>query len=207
MMNLQNVPILNMLTDTVNMPEGEKLPEIVVFAGPNGSGKSTITKLAKIIDPYVNADEIMEATHCSAMEAAVQAEKLREQLLSKKESFSFETVLSTDRNLNLLRRAKESGYFIRCIYILTADPKINIVRVKSRIENGGHSVPEEKIVSRYYKALTLLPQLISVCDIFHLYDNTSEPFRIFKKRKSAFYFWENKFWSKDDIQNLTGVTF
>ena len=40
--------ILNML----------KKPEIIVFAGPNGSGKSTVTKLAKIIPPYINADDI-----------------------------------------------------------------------------------------------------------------------------------------------------
>ena len=36
----------------------EKLPEIIVFAGPNGSGKSTITKMAKIIEPYINAADI-----------------------------------------------------------------------------------------------------------------------------------------------------
>ena len=36
----------------------QKKPEIIVFAGPNGSGKSTITKLAKIIKPYINADDI-----------------------------------------------------------------------------------------------------------------------------------------------------
>ena len=36
----------------------QKKPEIVVFAGPNGSGKSTVTKLAKIIEPYINADDI-----------------------------------------------------------------------------------------------------------------------------------------------------
>ena len=35
-----------------------KKPEIIVFAGPNGSGKSTITKMAKIIEPYINADEM-----------------------------------------------------------------------------------------------------------------------------------------------------
>ena len=36
------------------MPQNhEKLPEIIVFAGPNGSGKSTITKLAKVIEPYI----------------------------------------------------------------------------------------------------------------------------------------------------------
>jgi predicted ABC-type ATPase len=33
-------------------------PEIVVFAGPNGSGKSTIFNLAKVLYPYVNADDI-----------------------------------------------------------------------------------------------------------------------------------------------------
>lgn len=33
-------------------------PEIIVFAGPNGSGKSTITEFAKIIEPYINADDI-----------------------------------------------------------------------------------------------------------------------------------------------------
>ena len=47
-----------------------KLPEIIVFAGPNGSGKSTITSLAKVIEPYINADDIKRTIHCSDMEAA-----------------------------------------------------------------------------------------------------------------------------------------
>ncbi len=34
-----------------------KKPEIIVFAGPNGSGKSTITKLAKIIEPYLTTKQ------------------------------------------------------------------------------------------------------------------------------------------------------
>ena len=52
----------------------ERKPEIIVFAGPNGSGKSTITKLARIIDPYINADDIKRTIHCSDMEAAIKAE-------------------------------------------------------------------------------------------------------------------------------------
>lgn len=48
------------------------------------------------------------------MEAAVKAEELREDALQKGESFTFETVLSTNRNLDLLKRAKANGYFIRC---------------------------------------------------------------------------------------------
>lgn len=41
----------------------QKKPEIVVFAGPNGSGKSTVTKLAKIIEPYINADDIRKSEY------------------------------------------------------------------------------------------------------------------------------------------------
>lgn len=45
-------------------------PEIIVFAGPNGSGKSTITKMANIIEPYINADDIKRMNHCSDLEVA-----------------------------------------------------------------------------------------------------------------------------------------
>ena len=67
--------------------------------------------------------------------------------------------------------------------IVFAGPKINVYRVKQRFANGGHDVPEDKIVSRYKKALDLLPELIQVCDICHIYDNSNTPFRIFKKRR------------------------
>ena len=84
------------------------LPEVVVFAGPNGSGKTTITRLAKVVGIYINADDIKLSNHCSDLEAAQMAERLREKAVSEKEDFTFETVLSTDRNLNLLRKAKEA---------------------------------------------------------------------------------------------------
>ena len=35
---------------------------------------------------------------------------------------------------------------------------------------GGLGVPEEKIKSRYYKALDLIPELVEICDIVHIYD-------------------------------------
>ena len=93
------------------------------------------------------------------------AEKQREEHLKNMEDFCFETVLSTDRNLNLLKRAKEKGYFIRCYYILTADPMINIFRVRARVEVGGHDVPDDKIISRFDKALALVHEVVGVCDI------------------------------------------
>ena len=189
------------------MSKFQKEPEIVIFAGPNGSGKSTFTQLLKPPIDYINADEIKKYLKCSDLEAAQLAEKQREEHLEQMKEFCFETVLSTDRNLNLLKRAKEKGYFIRCYYILTADPIINVWRVKARVESGGHDVPEEKIVTRYDKALMLVKDLIKVCDICHIYDNSADrPFRIFKKRKQLMYFDECDDWHVEDISALTGIS-
>lgn len=84
-------------------------PKIVVFAGPNGSGKSTITGTTIICGKYINADVIQKERSISVWDAALEATSLREIELSNKRDFTFETVLSTERNLNLLQRAKETG--------------------------------------------------------------------------------------------------
>ena len=181
-------------------------PEIIVFAGPNGSGKSVITRRARIIEPYINADDIKRVSYCTDMEAAQRATAMREKLVAERTGFSFETVMSTERNLLLLQKAKKLGFFIRCIYVLTADVNINVVRVRSRQAAGGHGVPVDKIRNRYGKALKLVPDLVQICDVMHIYDNTLEPFRIFKRRKDEIFYWENEFWNKHDIEILTGIT-
>ena len=88
-----------------------RLPEVIVFAGPNGSGKTTITRMAKTIGIYINTDDIKKSSLCSDLEAALKAEELRESMVEQGKDFTFETVLSTDRNLKLLKKAKEKGIF------------------------------------------------------------------------------------------------
>ena len=107
----------------------------------------------------------------------------------------------------MLKKAKENGYFIKCFYVLTASPQINVYRGKVRKESGGHDVPKDKIISRYGRALNLIPELLEGCDVCHIYDNSDKPFRIFKKRKTEYFYWENSFWNKKQIQELVQIEF
>jgi predicted ABC-type ATPase len=67
---------------------------------------------------YINADEIKKNLKCSNLKAAQMAEKQREDYVASMQEFCFETVLSTDRNLKLLQKAKEKGIlFVAIIYL------------------------------------------------------------------------------------------
>ena len=70
------------------MSKKNRLPEIIIFAGPNSSGKTTITRMARTIGVYINADDIKRSSLCSDLEAAVKAEELREEMIEKGEDFT-----------------------------------------------------------------------------------------------------------------------
>ncbi|MDR0496901.1 MAG: hypothetical protein LBH42_04740 [Treponema sp.] len=123
-------------------------------------------------------------------------------LVEKKACFTFETVLSTERNLLLLRKAKENDYEIQCIYVLTCDANINVARVRGRVKEGGHDVPEDKIRSRYVKTLNLLPKLIDICDKILIYDNSVSPNLIFKKEAKKIDYFQTEIWPTEKLKEL-----
>lgn len=55
----------------------------------------------------------------------------------------------------------------------TEDPAINISRVRYRVKMGGHSVPEDKIVSRYKRSLDLLIEAIQFTNRAYIFDNST----------------------------------
>ena len=177
-----------------------KKPMILVLAGPNGSGKSTITAFFDKVGKYTNA--VVAATGMDNMEAAVLVDKMRYESISKKEDFTFETVLSSEYKLNILRKAKEEGYFIKCVFVLTVDPQINIARIESRVAAGGHNVDSSKVIERYYKSINNIKELLDICDIMHVYDNTKSPERIIRKHKEELSIYPNEYWSEQDILGL-----
>ena len=184
------------------MGNKSRKPIVLAFAGPNGSGKTTVTRGLPTFGTYVNADDIKAEYDIADLKAAQQADALRNALVDKKADFSFETVLSTERNLLLLEKAKALGYEVQCIYVLTCDENINVARVKARHAAGGHDVPEDKIRARYHRALALIPRLLSTCDKVLIYDNSVTPTLIFRKEGSDTAVFPNEVWPETVLRQM-----
>ena len=163
----------------------KRLPTLCVVAGPNGSGKTstTVQLLANEWSEgslYINPDNIAQEQFGdwnspeAVLKAARYATDLRYKCLNEKRDFVFETVFSSDEKLEFLRKAHESGFFIRFFFVCTSNPKINVSRITKRYLEGGHEVPISKIISRYYKSYVNATKAISFVDRAYIYDNSVE---------------------------------
>jgi predicted ABC-type ATPase len=110
----------------------------------------------------------------SVKNAADYARNIRESCLAQRGDLAFETVFSAEDKLDFVKRAKDIGYFIRLFFISTQDPTINASRVAQRMLSGGHEVPLNKIISRYFKAIALAARAKHVVDRLYLYDNSAD---------------------------------
>lgn len=160
-------------------------PALLVIAGPNGAGKTTVTERLRRERwsegvEYLNPDEIARDrfgdwnSPNAVRQAAEWTDARREELLARRAGIAFETVFSTATKVDFLLRAKAAGYFVRLFFIGTSDPRINAARVANRVMDGGHTVPIEKIVSRYARSLANLPLAIELADRVYAYDNSVE---------------------------------
>lgn len=167
------------------MPEEAEAPFCLCLAGPNGSGKSTITKglrqlhaLNNWIDPDVVANEI-RAAQPSVSEEQISAiafgiaRNRRVEFAQNLADFGFETVFSHPSNSDFLDTLKQVGYTVHLYFVCTDDPLINVGRVRNRHHLGGHDVPEDRIIARYFRALDGLRQCLRRFDRVVLVDNSA----------------------------------
>jgi len=199
-------------------------PTLFVIAGPNGSGKTTITR--DLLDHhwatesqciYVNPDDIVAKdsrgfnSQEAFVDAANQAEIIRNGAIREGKSLVFETVFSTESKIDFIKEAKASGYFIRFFFVCTESPKINASRIANRVMDGGHPVPIDKIISRYYRSISNAIKAIPLTDRAYFYDNSIEnkqaelQFRTTGKVFQKKYQRPFPFWVKPIIETLEGV--
>ncbi|MCK0093495.1 AAA family ATPase [Rhodococcus sp. HNM0563] len=152
-----------------------------LIVGPNGAGKSTFVELtlAPLLprSVFVNADVIArqrwpDRAEEMSYEAAQLAAAARDRLLGQRRSFIAETVFSHPSKLELIDRAQAAGFTV-VLHVMLVPEAISVRRVAHRVASGGHSVPEDKIRSRYRRLWPLIVDAIGRADQATVYDTAS----------------------------------
>ena len=160
-------------------------PEIIIIAGANGVGKTTfaIPYVKNLGYKFLNADEIAKRIEnqgfANAMiKAGREFFSTLNRSIQNKENIVIETTLSGSYINKVAKRCKSLGYQIQLIYIFVDSEELCIARVRSRVEKGGHDVPEEDIRRRFKRSLNnFWSNFVVMSDVWNLLYNGDEDFQ------------------------------
>ena len=162
------------------------MPNFYIISGCNGAGKTTAsyTILPEILNckEFVNADEIAKGLSpfqpetVSLQAGRIMLERIRE-LLEQSVDFAIETTLTTLSYQKTIEVAKANGYTVTLLFFWLNDVNLAIERVKTRVMEGGHNIPEEVFIRRYKKGINNLTKVfVNLCDYWLAIDNSSRPY-------------------------------
>ncbi len=171
-----------------------KNKNVYIIAGPNGSGKTSFAK--KFLPDYakcpnfVNADLIAQGlSPFSPRLAAIKAGRLvleqLHELASRNVDFSFETTLAGRAYVEFLKTLRNKSYSIHLFYLWIPNVEMGLARIKERVADGGHDVPEQDVKRRFYRGLHNLFKLYKpLLDSWMFFDNSGvTPTLIAKEEK------------------------
>ena len=114
------------------------------------------------------------AVSFNAYWSAILTDFLRQKLIEVGSSFTFETVMSSADKVQTLHKAREAGFRNYLYYVATEDPLINLSRIRHRVRIGGHNVPDDKVIERYARSLSLLLDAVRLTNRAYIFDNSGE---------------------------------
>lgn len=134
--------------------------KLVIIGGANGVGKTTFAYRYKEeyqLD-YLGADEIAEQLATSEvgkieMKAARVFFRNLNRYFHVNQSLIIESTLSGVGLAKQIKRFQKIGYAIHIVYVFIDDVNLCKQRIKARVLKGGHNVPEQDIVRRYYRSI------------------------------------------------------
>jgi predicted ABC-type ATPase len=166
----------------VKPPAGHRAPRVIVFAGPNGAGKSTHADAildALGIRVFVNADYIargLSGIHADSAAFAAGRIMLRRlgDLAAAGESFAFESTLASRGFAPFLRKLRQRGYHVAIYYFSLASASLAMRRVRLRVAQGGHDIPEETTKRRFERSrINFFTLYLPLADDWVVFDNSA----------------------------------
>lgn len=102
--------------------------------------------------------------------AGKEALKQRGLFIRKRVDFGFETTLSGNSEVRLIQEAKRLGYRTTMVFIGLDHPALHVMRVKLRVQNGGHYVDPVDIVRRQKRCIENLKRVQPMVDRLYIVD-------------------------------------
>lgn len=171
------------------------MKKLYVIAGCNGAGKTTasFTILPETLacKEFVNADEIAKGLSPFQPEkAGIEAGRIMltrmNSLLESGATFAFETTLSTKSYVHFIKKAKLKGYTITLLFFYLSSPNLAVARVKIRVQEGGHNIPEAVIRRRYEGGLTNFFKLyLEMVDNWMFINHSGAPYQVVAEGTSS----------------------
>lgn len=156
--------------------------KILIIAGPNGAGKTTFAReyLPKElgIERFVNADLIaagLSPFNPDLAQIAAGRIMLQEidNFVKLRLNFAFESTLAGLVYARRIRQWRELGYQVAITFLSLPSSAVAIQRVKNRVAQGGHDIPEDVIQRRFLSGLTNFSDVYkNIVDDWDLLDNT-----------------------------------
>jgi len=162
----------------------DRRPNLYIIAGPNGAGKTTFARkflpdYAKCLE-FVNVDLIAGGLSPFDPErAALTAGRIMLQqihsLAERGLDFGFETTLSGRTYVKLLREMKKRGYLIHIFFLWINDVELALERIRLRVRNGGHAIPEATVRRRFGRSLANFLRVYKpLADSWTIFDNSGD---------------------------------
>ncbi len=155
---------------------------LYIIAGCNGAGKTTasFTILPEFLDckEFINADEIAKGLSPFQPEkVAFESGRIMlnriDELFKKQETFAFETTLATKTYRQKILNARSEGYHTTLLFFWLKSSELAKERVKIRVKEGGHNIPEAVIERRYLNGIVNLFEIyLSIVDQALIFDNS-----------------------------------
>jgi predicted ABC-type ATPase len=169
--------------------------DIIILGGPNGAGKTTAARVLLPnelgIREFVNADEIARGlSPFNEAGVAITAGRMMirrmHDLVGASESFAFETTCAGQAHIPLLRKCRVEGWRVTLLYLWLPSPEAALARVARRVQAGGHAIPPEVVVRRYWKGLSNMRRFyLPLADVALIYDNADAGRTLIAEHRSS----------------------
>jgi len=160
-------------------------PRAIIIAGPNGAGKTTFAREFLPAEgncpTFINADLIAQGLSPFRPEAmAVEASRLMlervRQTVANREDFAVETTLAGRAYLRMIREWRAAGYPVELMFLQLPSAELAVERVRQRVAQGGHNIPEPDIRRRFERGIPNFRQHYrSLVDAWQVFDASQWP--------------------------------